>query len=166
MHLIRRDTFLWLYLQPEIRELVNDGEILVQAIEKDGLIGKMTDFSFLVFPFSKAYEGFLKKLFLDIKLIQYDDYYGDEIRIGRLLNPNYKHEKKNVFAKMCSHISDGVKISEKLWDVWKNGRNLTFHFFPHNFKRLNYDAAKALIVDIIDAMEMGVKGCGLDGNKG
>ena len=161
MEIVDRKSFLWSYLQPEIRELISDGELLIEAIDKLGAQNKVTDFSFLVFPFSKAYEGFLKKLFLDIGMIHYDDYYGDEIRIGRLLNPHYQHEKGNVFSKLCNHSNEGKNLSKHLWEVWKNGRNLVFHFFPHNYKRLNHQDAMVIINDIVKAMETSVVGCNL-----
>jgi hypothetical protein len=164
MHFISKESFLWTYLQPEIRELLNDGEHLMKAVERDGLVTKLADFSFLVFPFSKAYEGFLKKLFLDVKLIKYEDYYSDDIRIGRVLNPNYEHEAQNVFSKLTNNLVDGREVSEKLWDVWKNGRNLVFHYFPHNYKRLSYTEAQDLIIQIIEAMEAAVNSSGLNKN--
>jgi hypothetical protein len=161
MHLIQRETFLWQYLQPEIRELITDGELLVHAVEKEGMASKVTDFSFLVFPFAKAYEGFLKKLFLDTQVIKYDDYYGDDIRIGRILNPGYQHEESNVFARLCTQVLAGQKVSEKLWETWKNARNLTFHYFPHNYKRLSFEEALALVKGMLQVMEEAVVVCGL-----
>lgn len=162
MHLIDRDSFLWSYLQPEIQDLINDGEVLVEDVRVGHLDGKLTDFSFLIFPFSKAYEGFLKKLFLDIGLIKYGDYYGDEIRIGRMLNPSYQRETHSLFSKLCEKIKDGKNVSELLWKTWKNARNLTFHYFPHNYKRLSFDEATTLINDVLTAMEVGAKACGLE----
>lgn len=160
--MINRESFLWSYLQPELKELLSDGELLVLHANEADLSTKINDFSFLVFPFAKAYEGFLKKLFLDLGMIHYDDYYGDEIRIGRLLNPHYKHENHNVFQKICTHSPEGKNLSKRLWETWKSGRNLIFHYFPHNYKRLTLDQAVAEIAEIITAMETAVIGCNLD----
>lgn len=159
--IIDRNSFLWSYLLPEIRDLIEDGEYLFDFVEKNKDAVGIADYSFLVFPFSKAYEGFLKKLFLDLKLIKHDEYYGDDIRIGRILNPIYQKELGNTFALICSHSPAHRNIAEKLWDVWKHGRNLVFHFFPHNFRRLSFDEALELIRDIVGAMELAVLGCEL-----
>ena len=103
-----------------------------------------------------------KKLFLDLGMIHYDDYYGDEIRIGRLLNPHYKHENHNVFQKMCNHSLEGKNLSKRLWETWKNGRNLIFHYFPHNFKRLSFDQAVNEIDEIVASMGAAVISCDLE----
>ncbi len=161
MPLIDRSSFFWLYLQPELQSLLNDGEILVNFVKNKEVNETIADCSFLVFPFAKAYEGFLKKLFLDLDVIHYDDYYGEDIRIGRLLNPHYQHEINNVFAKMCRHSSKRKDLSNRLWNTWKQGRNLIFHYFPHNFKRLSYDEAVAAINDILGSMDAAVTACDL-----
>lgn len=161
MPLVDRNSFLWSYLQPELKDLISDGEILVDFVKSKNVSERLNDCSFLVFPFSKAYEGFLKKLFLDLGVIHYDDYYGDDIRIGRLLNPHYQHEIDNVFAKMCRHSGKRKDLSERLWNTWKRGRNLVFHYFPHNFKRLSYDEALEIVSEILASMEVAVAACDL-----
>jgi len=113
----------------------------------------ISDYCYLVFPFSKAYEGFLKKLFLDLKLMRPEDYYSDDIRIGKILNPHFVKEHGAVYHKL--HI----EVAEKLWTTWKSGRNLVFHYFPHNFRRLSYTEAKELIEQIVDAMTFAVSRC-------
>jgi hypothetical protein len=40
------------------------------------------DYAFVVFPAAKAYEGFLKKVLFDLKLITKQQYLGDRFRIG------------------------------------------------------------------------------------
>lgn len=155
MEVIRRDSQLWDYLTEEIRGLITDGEILLDHAEEN--LGSISDYSYLVFPFSKAYEGFLKRLFLDLNLMREDEYYSDEIRIGRILNPNYMKEKGNVFDRLCGSI----EVSKTLWDVWKRGRNQVFHYFPHNFRRISYDESLGLIKAIVYAMQQATHGCKL-----
>lgn len=159
MEVIKRDSPLWNYMSDEIRGLIEDGEIVlnfVYAYHKEDVI---SDYSFLVFPFAKAYEGFLKHLFLDMNLITQDEYFSDDIRIGRILNPNYVREKSNVFKRICGKAGGGVEVSRKLWQVWKRGRNLVFHYFPHNYRRLGYEEALDIINDIIEAMNLSVTSC-------
>ena len=157
MDLVNRKSALWQYLPSEIKGLIEDGEkILAHAHEHQE---NLSDFSYLVFPFSKAYEGFLKRLFLDLDLIREDEYYGDEIRIGRILNPHFMKEKGNVFNKLCSKTGNGNDIVQQLWETWREGRNEVFHYFPHNFRRLSYKEASKIIQDILRAMESAVGSC-------
>ena len=158
MQVLKRDGFLWSYLSDNQKGLVQDGEMLLTNIE-DFRKGEISDFSFLVFPFAKAFEGFLKKFLLDLGLIREDDYYSDEIRIGRILNPGYMEHNASVYKMLCSHQKGGQGLSDDLWDVWKKARNQVFHYFPHNFRKLEYDEALDLIKRIVDVMELTMTDC-------
>lgn len=164
MQVIDRESALWDYLTDDLQGLIEDGEKLIDHAKKHGE-NDATDFSYLVFPFSKAYEGFLKRLFLDLDLIKEDEYYGDDIRIGRLLNPHFMKDHGNVFDKLCSSAGNGTEIAENLWVIWKKGRNRVFHYFPHNFRRLDYDEALEIINELVGAMGLAVTRCEINGNK-
>jgi hypothetical protein len=160
MEIIERDSFLWSYLPSEIRGLFEDGEIILSFVQRHReTSSEISDYSFLVFPFSKGYEGFLKKFLLDAGLIREDEYYGDDIRIGRILNPGFIHENGNVFNKICDRSPEGKHVSNTLWSVWKRGRNSVFHYFPHNYKKLTYDEALDIINEIIGAMNSAMDHC-------
>lgn len=158
---IDKNTFLWNYLSDELKGLLSDGEILCR--NADAYKKEISDFSYLVFPFSKAYEGFLKKLFLDLNLMREDEYYGDDIRIGRVLNPHYINEHTNRYKNICLRPGTNQDISLRLWEVWRKGRNQVFHYFPHNFRRLSYAEANEIIRDILDVMNEAVSVCKLRG---
>ncbi len=158
MQVIDRDSKLWTYLSEDIRGLLIDGEDLIDHAMKHG--GEAaSDFSYLVFPFAKSYEGFLKKLFLDLDLIQEDEYYGDDIRIGRILNPHFMKENKNIFGRLSESKHAGHDTANLMWDVWKKGRNQVFHYFPHNFRRLSYGESIELIQQFVQAMHAAVASC-------
>jgi hypothetical protein len=162
MKLIDENSPLWNYLSEDVRGLLVDGEVLVNDVADKP--EKISDYSYLVFPFSKAYEGFLKKLFLDLGLIKEDEYYGDRIRIGRILNPHYLHDHGNIFKKLCRSSKKGEEFATRLWKLWKNGRNMVFHYFPHNFRKLSYDEALEIIRGVIAAMHEAVEVCYLEGH--
>jgi hypothetical protein len=65
MQILNRQSTLWEYLSPEIKELLEDGEKVLSFVEKYKDKEDISDYSFLVFPFSKAYEGFLKRFLFD-----------------------------------------------------------------------------------------------------
>lgn len=71
----------YLYLQPPERELIQISLELLAREER--LNSSFSDYSFIVFPFAKAYEGFLKKFFYDMSLISRDVYESHRFRIGR-----------------------------------------------------------------------------------
>ena len=79
--MISTGSLLWQYLSPQQRVLYGDGEFLVtdSSIHRDE---EPTDYSYLVFPFAKMYEGFLKQLFLDVGFISERDYYSNHFRIA------------------------------------------------------------------------------------
>ncbi len=145
------------FVSDHVKGLLTDGEILLDDALTDRK--KISDYSYVVFPFSKAYEGFLKKLFLDLDLIKEDAYYGDEIRIGRILNPNYMHEHENVFERLCAPPGGGHEFADRMWKVWQNGRNKVFHYFPHNFRKLSIDEAQEIIDELIEVMTLAVESC-------
>ncbi len=164
MEVFDKNSALWTYLPEEIKGLFLDGEQLLDHAEHHK--GKTSDFSYLVFPFSKGYEGFLKRFFLDMGLIREDEYYSNDIRIGRILNPNFIKEKDNVFIKICRDNKttprEGRKIAEDLWNIWRRGRNQVFHYFPHNFRRLTHEEALEIISQMVTSMENAVLGCKLN----
>ena len=157
MNLLDKKSKFWDCLSDDIKGLLEDGELLVNQA-KD-IPHKVSDYSYLVFPFSKAYEGFLKKLFLDLGLIKEDEFYGDDIRIGRILNPHFIHEHENVFDKITTTADDGKDFAEKLWKMWRRGRNKVFHYFPHNFRKLRYKEAVKLVEEVVNVMEDASRSC-------
>lgn len=159
MEVLNKNSALWTYLSENQRGLILDGEQLLDEVEDFN--AKVYDYSFVVFPFAKAYEGFLKQFFLDLRLIREDEYYGDEIRIGRILNPNYMKKQKNVYYKICGPSQQSTVMANKLWTIWKKGRNQVFHYFPHNFRKLSKEEALILIQEFIDAMDDVLTKCDL-----
>ena len=86
-------------------------------------------------------------------MIREDEYYSDDIRIGRILNPRFTHEKNSVYKKLLVHSKGGEVLVEKLWNVWRKGRNRVFHYFPHNFRKLSYAEALEIIKEELSVME-------------
>jgi hypothetical protein len=151
--MIKPGSQLYEYLSPQQRVLAGDGEFLVS----DSIGHKNeepTDYSYLVFPFAKMFEGFLKQLFLDLGFIEEGMYYSDRFRIGKALSPNYSNYAGSVYGQVEKKY--GKALATRLWHVWKEGRNLVFHYFPHNYRALTRDQAIELIDQLIQAMEEAV----------
>jgi len=150
---IDKNSFFWRYLSSGQKGLIEEGLYLFE-ITKNHPDSKIADYSYLVFPFAKAYEGFLKQVFLDLGFISNKDYESDRFRIGRALNPYLEKKLRysSVYDKIVHHNGDSV-LADQLWSVWKRGRNLVFHYFPHNFKALSFSQAEEIISEIISIME-------------
>lgn len=151
--MLDKNSFLYRYFSEGQRGLIDEGLYLLEDI-KVHPDPKITDYSYLVFPFAKAYEGFLKQVFLDKEFITTYDYQSDHFRIGKVLNPSLEKRLRSisVYDKIIINCGDQVLATE-LWQVWKTGRNAVFHYFPHNFKALSFNEAKEIIERILAVME-------------
>jgi len=113
-----------------------------------------SDYSFVVFPIGKAYEGFLKQYFFDLQLIDVKTYADKRFRIGRALNPDVHPDHQDSFwlfdriKTMC-----GLELAMSLWQTWLECRNQVFHYFPHNERRLTLSEAASKISLVLSTME-------------
>lgn len=144
---------LWTYLSSPQQDLIQQGEFLLKEIEHEKKFN-FTDYSFAVFPFAKAYEGFLKKLFLDVGFINDSDYISPHFRLGKVLSPNLV--RKLGDASVYKKIEDmhGKKMADMVWNTWKRGRNEVFHYFPHNIRSLSLKESREIINCLIETMNM------------
>lgn len=155
----------WEYLGEDIQKLLLTSNFIYKAVESWGvdLPGgqeKFNDYSFVVFPAAKAYEGFLKKLFLDLGFITEEDYFGKHFRIGKALNPSLPKELRNesVYDKLIKYCG-GRDLADHLWETWRVCRNLTFHWFPNEKNAVSLDEARQRIDMIVDAIDESFSGC-------
>jgi len=156
----------WNYIEEDLQELLVASEFLTNVVKSWGADlpqGKKVfhDYSFIVFPAAKAYEGFLKKVFLDMGFITEEDYHGKRFRIGKALNPfldNKYRSRESVYDKIVSHCG-GKDLGDKLWEAWSSGRNVVFHWFPDEKRAVPFDEAADKIKQIIDAMDSAFEGC-------
>ena len=142
---------LWAYLSLNQKDLISEGHFLIKEISKDQAY-QFKDYSFLIFPFAKAYEGFLKQLFRDIKFISHLDYISDHLRLGKLMSPALvgRLNDRSLYKKIMEKTSKD--LADRIWAVWKLGRNQIFHYFPHNLKAVSYNEAIRIINEILTTM--------------
>jgi len=145
--LIQKDE-IWQYLSVTQKDLILEGKYLIDIIKPH----RFKDYSFIVFPYSKAYEGYLKQLFLDIRFISHMDYISDHFRVGKYLSPHMvgRLAEKSIYAKIRQRTTDD--LAQEMWHIWKEGRNQVIHYYPHNLKRITYDEAFEMIEDILNIM--------------
>lgn len=155
----------WDYLGEDLQKLLKTSRFIYDSVKSWGvdLPGgrrEFDDYSFVVFPAAKAYEGFLKKFFLDLKFITEDDYYGKHFRIGKALNPSLPRELRHegVYDKVVEYCG-GRDLADKLWETWKLSRNLTFHWFPNEKNAITLNEAGKRIEMVIAAIDEAFKKC-------
>jgi hypothetical protein len=169
----------WGYIHDDIKEFLVQSLLLVETAEKwethfTETFGRGTlkkegfhDYSFIVFPAAKAYEGFLKKLFLDLGFISEDDYYGKHFRVGKALNPSLEkeiREREGVYDKIVNYCG-GETLAERMWICWKECRNLLFHFFPNEKNAISLVEAKERVILIIETMDGAFEECRVDRSR-
>lgn len=133
------------YLDTFQQNLIKTSVYLSEHFSKEEQ-NDINDFSFIVFPMSKAYEGFLKKMLLDLQLISHKVYYGRRFRIGRALNPDVRPEQRDkwwLYDDLCRIFNE--ELAREVWQAWLQCRNHVFHFFPNGEKELNLDEAVACL---------------------
>lgn len=156
----------WHYIEEDLQELLVASEFLTNVVKGWGAdlpqgSKVFHDYSFIVFPAGKAYEGFLKKVFLDMEFITSEDYHGKRFRIGKALNPFLEkkyRDHESVYDKIVSHCG-GEELADTLWEAWTNSRNVVFHWFPDEKKAVPFVEAEQKIKQIVNAMDRAFEGC-------
>jgi len=151
----------WGYIEVDLKELLKESQKLsaITAAWEE----KFHDYAFVVFPAAKAYEGFLKKLFLDLGFISEDDYFGKRFRVGKALNPNLEAHFRNesVYDKLVGFCG-GKDLADKLWDTWRLSRNLIFHWFPKERNAITLEEARERCNMILDSLDAAFKECKIE----
>lgn len=158
-------TNWWMYLDDQMKDLVKQSIELLETEKKHREAGEVYyDYSFVIFPIAKAYEGFLKKLLLDMRLITPPQYYGEHFRIGRALSPTLPKRYRSgwVYGRLVKSCG-GESLPMQMWEVWKEVRNKMFHYFPNRREILSLDEAELDIEKVISQMGKSLEGCKLSG---
>lgn len=149
----------WSYLEAGQQEGLKIAFALL-AREKVSPIQNVDDYSFIVFPAAKAYEGFLKKLFRDLGFLTQGDYEGDRFRIGRALNPSLEKEwrHESIYDRMIEYCR-GRELPDQLWETWKKSRNTIFHWWPGHKNETTLEQAQDLLSMIVDTINAAFTEC-------
>jgi len=139
---------IWNYLSINQKDLVREGSYLAEVTQHK----RFKDYSFLVFPFAKSYEGYLKQLFLDVGYISHLDYISDHFRLGKYLSPHLiqRLENRSIYAQIRQNATEDM--AKRIWEIWTKGRNQVFHYYPHNLRRIDFDEAFEINNQILRVM--------------
>ena len=150
----------WSYLEEDLQELLREAVLLVDKVGK--WEQKFHDYAFIVFPAAKAYEGFLKKLFLDMGFITEEQFYGKRFRVGKALNPalgKHLRERYSVYDKLVGFCTGDKRLADVLWNTWKQCRNLLFHWFPKERNAISFEEAKEKVSIVLNTIDKAFKEC-------
>jgi hypothetical protein len=137
------------YLSSPQDNYVKDVELILDRLLK---FDHINDYSFVVSPISKAYEGYLKDFFLKLHVIDQYNYESDRFRVGKTLNPSLRYKRFSIYQKLADLDEKGEELAEILWNAWKYGRNEIFHYFPNSIKNINRDEAEDRIYMVLMAI--------------
>ena len=150
----------WEYIDDDLQELLLQSFDLLRV---SASLEAYRDYSFIVFPASKAYEGFLKKIFLDMGFITKQDYEGTRFRIGKALNPSLEEDAKGkqwVYGQLA-HYCGGRDLPDQLWKAWKECRNLVFHWFPMDKRAISRFEAEEKLTQVVVAIDSVFRECNI-----
>ena len=162
VHKALKNRIWWEYLHQDLKELIRESALLLERVENWD--EKFHDYAFVVFPAAKAYEGFLKNIFLDLGFITKEDYYGKRFRVGKALNPalDRRFRKKEGVYDQIVNFCGGNKLADQMWKTWKQCRNLLFHWFPNERNAIDFDEAKQKVEFIFATMDLSFRECKVD----
>jgi len=142
----------WFFIEEDLQNLLIEAFVLLDFAKTDK--ERFDDYSFVVFPAAKAYEGFLKKVFLALGFISEDDFYGKRFRVGKALNPHLEKAYRNesVYDRLVNYCKK-KEVADQLWETWRLSRNLVFHWFPNEKKSLDLAEAEDRLNMILSAMD-------------
>lgn len=146
-------------LEKEAQDLVAQSYELYDREER--LKSSLHDYSFVVFPMAKAYEGFLKQFLYKVGFIDRAQYEHRQFRIGRSLNPDVSFRHKDEYwlyddvAGLC-----GEQTARALWDTWIDARNHLFHYFPDTRYSVDLKQAKELLERMGQMMDLALESAG------
>jgi len=152
----------WSYIHGDLKDLLRESYFLIERVEK--WEEEFHDYAFVVFPAAKAYEGFLKTIFYDMGFITDEDYFGKRFRIGKALNPALEEnirERESIYDKLVN-FCQGKELPNAMWETWKEGRNLLFHWFPNERNVVGFSEAKEIFQKILVTMDLAFVGCKMD----
>lgn len=155
----------WSYLKPDLKGLLGESVLLVKKVPS--WEEKFHDYSFVVFPAAKAYEGFLKTLFLDMGFITQKAYFGKRFRIGKALNPSLdrRYRKNSVYDRIIDYCG-GIELADRMWDTWRDCRNILFHWFPKERNAIDFAEAREKVMRVVVTMDAAYKSCKIGNGKG
>ncbi|HSW89464.1 MAG TPA: hypothetical protein VLH19_01170 [Patescibacteria group bacterium] len=144
------------FLEENGKVLARESFVLLEREERLG--SNLPDYSFIVFPIGKTYEGFIKLYLQRMGILNRPDYVDTRFRIGRALNPDVGERQKDEWWLFDDlERSCGTPVARQLWNAWIECRNHVFHYYIGQATLLNLDEARKKIDQVCSAMEVALQ---------
>jgi hypothetical protein len=157
----------WFLKLPLIQQqLITTSFILLDEAKQRSTI--FFDYSYILTPAAKAYEGFIKDLVFSLNLIAEKRYLGKRFRVGRALNPEYAKDDPDGFEALYDDLTKlcgGEMIASQLWNTWLECRNRVFHYFVNKQATWNIFEVEERLNMIIKTIEEASINCHLPVNS-
>jgi hypothetical protein len=161
IHTIYKNPQPWFTSLPKPQqELFKQSIFLINDAHSHKLV--YTDYSYIIMPASKSYEGFIKDLLLKLKLITQNQHSSKRFRVGKALNPqlesNPRYKREALYNELSQFCSD-QKFADSLWNTWIECRNKIFHYFPTEVRLLDLSEAEQRVTDILQVVMQSYSQC-------
>ncbi len=141
------------FIGEDLLDLYEDNRSLLQRYSNhhDGTVEEYSDYSFLVLPIAKVYEGTLKKILVDIGVLKESDLTKNpSINVGKYYNP----VGNNKIFELLKDRSRDKSVPHVIYSTYQECRNQIFHYDQYRDNRLDsYDDAKFYCKRILYAIE-------------
>lgn len=126
-----------------------------ELLDREKKLGSnFSDYSYVLFPMAKAYEGFLKKFLFQQNLISQEVYAGRKFRIGRALNPDISPNQRDQWWLYDDvERSCGPDLARDIWNAWIECRNHVFHYFPNYHNELSLQKVEQKVSLLVQVFE-------------
>lgn len=143
-----------IFLGKDILELINDSNTLLKLAKKNDS-GNLTDFSFIVLPYAKAFEGVLKKILVEANILTNDELIANpDISVNKYFNPASN-------AKILELLRDKKRdkaVPYVIFSTYQECRNQILHYDTYRDLRLKtIEDAEFYIRRIDDAMQKAIQ---------
>jgi hypothetical protein len=112
------------------------------------------DYTFVIFPMAKAFEGFLKEYLWKEQLITESTYRSRRFRLGRALNPDVFPDQRDrdwLFDDLSRQC--GEAVARQVWQAWLDCRNHAFHWYPDSSQQMTLAQAHHCLEELGEAIE-------------
>lgn len=142
-------------LAKPVKDLLQQGLVMwLRERKQQPMDEYIVDFSYLLFPLAKAYEGQLKIFLLKLGLIDKKLFEHKHFRIGRALNPDIRKSQQDehwAFDEVAAFC--GQEEARSLWETWLSARNRVFHYFPGERKELPFEEIEELMELVFESFQ-------------
>lgn len=140
------------FVGSDLLELYRDSCVLLEQNKKEGQIfPALSDYSIIILPIAKVYEGILKKILVEAEIIGEEEIrINPGINVGHYFNPVGNNK---IFNHIKDHARDRV-VPHIIYATYQECRNQILHYDPHKDNRIkNIEDVEFYVKRIMHAID-------------